>query len=173
MYNTKTMMIRRELAKDPHLRNESWNRFLPQFKRQNMKRRRPQNVRDTESRTDTDSRTYMPFPPPQQPSKIDLQLESGEYFLTQQQRGSQKKADKLSTAAERSATRRTEFERQFEAPPEPCTQAKARKSKKRKKKTAESQEEQTKSAIKEDMAEIRNRLKKRRKKHAPSEESAA
>lgn len=31
---------------------------------------------------------YTPFPPPQQPRKEDLQIESGEYFLSDEQKQS-------------------------------------------------------------------------------------
>ncbi|QIX01042.1 hypothetical protein AMS68_006559 [Peltaster fructicola] len=76
IYHIKELMIKRELAKDPDLKNENWERFLPQFKKRNLsKRRKPFVV------TDKSKKVYTPFPPPQEKSKIDLQIESGEYFL--------------------------------------------------------------------------------------------
>lgn len=107
IYHIKTLMIKRELAKDPGkdtsslqvqwsaanvlylvrritrcgilvlaidlcaalllpvslaLANENWDRFLPQFKKKNVQRKKPQEVKP--------KRTYTPFPPAQQPSKV-------------------------------------------------------------------------------------------------------
>jgi len=57
-------MIKQELAKDPKLKNESWDRFLPKFKSKNLsKRYKPHKVRAT--------KPYTPFPPPQPLSKVN------------------------------------------------------------------------------------------------------
>lgn len=103
-------MIRRELAKDAKLANESWDRFLPQFRKRHLKtsEKTAQKNERIEARVEARNqagipttkeelqrqaagadgkekkqkkKVYTPFPPAQQPRKIDLQLESGEYFL--------------------------------------------------------------------------------------------
>ena len=38
---------------------------------------------------------YTPFPPPQQPRKIDLEMESGEYFLSASQKRSNVEKEKV------------------------------------------------------------------------------
>jgi len=45
IYNIKILMIKRELAKDPALANENWDRFLPKFKRQNIKKKKRQDIK--------------------------------------------------------------------------------------------------------------------------------
>ena len=58
-------MIKRECAKNPELKNESWDKFMPQYAKKNVKKQKIERKEKKE---------YTPFPPPQQPSKIDLQL---------------------------------------------------------------------------------------------------
>src|SRR5271169_2819555 len=67
-------MIKRELAKDPKLANQSWDRFLPKLPKKSLsKRRKPHVIHDKWNKP--------LFPPPQTPRKVDLQRESGEYFM--------------------------------------------------------------------------------------------
>ena len=63
-------MIKRECAKNPELKNESWDKFMPQYAKKNVKKQKVEKKPKKE---------YTPFPPPQQPSKIDLQL--GQYIF--------------------------------------------------------------------------------------------
>ena len=76
IYHIKELMIKRELAKRPELAGESWDRFLPQFTKRNPKRKKATKVDKKEK-----DKEYNPFPPEQKPRKIDLMLESGDYFM--------------------------------------------------------------------------------------------
>lgn len=78
-------MIRRELAKDPKLATESWDRFLPQFRKRHLKtsektaKKNEAQEQKAEARKaaglDADgvkpaNKVYTPFPPPQLPRKV-------------------------------------------------------------------------------------------------------
>merc|ERR1719343_802933 len=83
IYHIKELMIRRELEKDPELKDQNWDRFLPHFKKRNVQRKK-QKVKK--------KKTKEVFPPQQQPRKEDLQMESGEFFLNEQERQQKKNA---------------------------------------------------------------------------------
>ena len=111
VYHIKALMIKKELAKDPSLANEDWTRFLPTFKKKNTsKRRKPKVIRE--------KKAYTPFPPAPTPSKIDLQLESGEYFLTEAQRESKRRAEKLAASKEKALQKKQERLKEFVPPSE-------------------------------------------------------
>ncbi|KAJ6803085.1 putative KRR1 small subunit processome component-like protein [Iris pallida] len=113
VYHIKTLLMKRELAKNPALANENWDRFLPKFKKKNVKQRKVKTK---------EKRPYTPFPPPQPPSKIDLQLESGEYFLSDQKKSSKKWQEKLEKQAEKTVENKRKREAAFVPPKEPSTQ---------------------------------------------------
>lgn len=112
VYHIKTLLMKRELAKNPALANENWDRFLPKFKKKNVKQRK---VKAKEKKP------YTPFPPPQQPSKIDLQLESGEYFLSDKKKSARKWQEKQEKQTEKAAENKRKREAAFIPPKEPSS----------------------------------------------------
>lgn len=111
IYHIKTMMIKKELAKDPALANEDWSRFLPNFKKKNTSKRRKPHVLN-------EKKAYTPFPPAPVPSKVDLQLESGEYFINEAQRQAKKKSDKRALSKEKAQENRLAREAEYVPPNE-------------------------------------------------------
>jgi len=108
IYNIKELMIRRELAKDPELAEENWERFLPQFKKRAAKKKKKVSTK----------KEYTPFPPEPTPRKIDLQLESGEYFLTDHAKKEKKKEKEQEAQAAKAQERQKDRAKSFQAPKE-------------------------------------------------------
>jgi len=80
------LMIRRELAKDPKLAHESWDRFLPKFRRKHLKTSEKTARKNERLETKNaeraaaglepvksakpEKKVYTPFPPAQLPRKV-------------------------------------------------------------------------------------------------------
>ena len=132
IYHIKELMIKRELAKDPELANESWDRFLPHFKKRTLsKRRRPFKI------TDKAKKVYTPFPPAPEKSKVDLQIESGEFFLNKSAKERMAREKREDAMKEKMDAKREERMKDYVAPAEPSDDAEKKKKKKRKKEEGE------------------------------------
>ena len=157
-------MIKRELAKDPKLAGQDWSRFLPKFGKRKAAKKPigtgpnaieagPSNSVAPSSSHVTPSthfvpplalanhkknkKPYTPFPPAQTPRKIDLQLESGEYFLKPHEKKRKEldvKHEKERVATKERKERRAEM---FEAPVEAETNGASEQKVKKRKRTHE------------------------------------
>ncbi|GAA5869475.1 hypothetical protein JCM16303_000483 [Sporobolomyces ruberrimus] len=162
IYHIKELMIKRELAKDPKLAEENWERFLPKFRRRREKKKGGAGGENggydagpsgsnavpvdgdasavdgqpptKKQKKDKEKKVYTPFPPAQLPSKIDLQLESGEYFLKPREKQQKEEERRKAKQAAAVSARQEERAKAFVAPEEMSRAAVGSEDKKEKKK---------------------------------------
>ncbi|KAI0662988.1 hypothetical protein C8Q70DRAFT_1050693 [Cubamyces menziesii] len=182
IYRIKELMIKRELAKDPALATESWDRFLPKFRKRHLKtseKTAKKNERLQEKnearkaaglppleevkKEKKEKKVYTPFPPPQQPRKVDLQLESGEYFLKAHEKEAREARKRKEKQEEVTAERRAKRAEAFVAPEE---QAAPTIEEKRKRKRDQVQDHDNSNG-----ADNEEKSKKKKKKRANDEDS--
>lgn len=98
---------------------------MPKFKHKNVKRKAPAPEGKKEKKK------YTPFPPANHipESKIDKQLETGEYFLTESQKQRKAKMEKMDKAKQKSQERREERKKAFIAPADEKVEANKAKAK--------------------------------------------
>ena len=134
--------------KDPELKNENWERFLPHFKKRTLsKRKKPLKI------TDKSRKPYTPFPPPQEKSKVDLQIESGEYFLGKQAMERAAKERREEQQREKQAEKEMARQKEFVPPQENGTALLKEKKRERKEEdraVGEKKEKKKKKRVRED-----------------------
>ncbi|OXB69035.1 hypothetical protein ASZ78_012863 [Callipepla squamata] len=146
IYNIKTLMIKRELSKDPELRTQNWERFLPKFKRKNLKKRKEPKKKNIK-------KEYTPFPPPQPESQIDKELASGEYFLKESQK-KRKRVEEIKAKQADAAKKRQEERNRAFIPPKEKPVVKAKKASTGKKIDIEAIKEKVKNAKKKKLGAL-------------------
>lgn len=167
IYHIKELMIKRELAKDPTLAHESWDRFLPNFKKRTLSKRRvPHKV------TDKSKKVFTPFPPPPEKSKVDLQIESGEYFLSKEAKDRARKEDVMERQRQKREENMKDRQKDFVPPEEQeeLDRKKEKKEKKKRKREAEAEADAEPDA--DGSKKEKKRKRKSKEKEAPAEESA-
>ena len=110
VYHVKELMIKRELAKDPAMKEENWDKYLPKYKKKNVQTKKPKASKVVKKKGSS------LFPPEPQPRKEDLLMESGEYFLSKKERESKKLEDRKEQQKEKSSQKRKDMEKDFIAP---------------------------------------------------------
>lgn len=110
VYSLKALMLKRELAKNPKLKDENWERYLPKYNSKNISKRKEPKKKKVK-------KPYTPFPPPQPESKLDKEMASGEYFLKEEQKRAKKRKEQ-EARHEEATKRRQERRAQAFVPPE-------------------------------------------------------
>lgn len=116
IYHIKELMIKRELMKDEKLKGESWDRFLPHFRKLNQASSAKKTTAKTEKK---EKKPYTPFPPAPTPRQEDLQMESGEYFMKAEQKEALKLKEKKNAQRVNRMEKEAQRAKSFVAPEEP------------------------------------------------------
>ncbi|XP_029177724.1 KRR1 small subunit processome component homolog [Nylanderia fulva] len=111
VYSLKALMLKRELAKNPKLKDENWERYLPKYNSKNISKRKEPKKKV--------KKPYTPFPPAPEESKVDKKLGSGQYFLTEDQKRAKKQKEQEARHEEANKRRQERRAQAFIPPEEP------------------------------------------------------
>lgn len=100
IYEIKRLMVRKELEKDPNMKNESWDRYLPKYRKTHEKKN-PEKKKEEAAEMDRRRARENSIPNPPEKRKIDVEIETGEYFLTKSQKEKKKRSDKRLSSEEK------------------------------------------------------------------------
>ena len=172
IYHIKLLMMKKELAADPTLSTESWDRFLPSFKKRNVQRRTAGAERKEKS--------AALFPPAPTPRKVDVQMETGEYWLSKEQRNDKDEHDRREKGREVKQSKRQEREAIYTPPieqsrhkPGQAEEAEADSGKKSSSKRKSVDESSVGSAMGDgELSALKDKLKKGQKKRDEQKEDA-
>ncbi|CAI5452184.1 unnamed protein product [Caenorhabditis angaria] len=125
IYNIKTLMIKRELAKNEELKDVNWDGYLPKYRKKVQSATTTKEAKKKKAMNMKKKGEYTPFPPAPVLSKIDKQLESGEYFVRENEKKMNKKRAKLEASAvktiEKQQAKLKVYQQKDEAPREKVT----------------------------------------------------
>ncbi|CAB3397427.1 unnamed protein product [Caenorhabditis bovis] len=125
IYNIKTMMIKRELAKREDLADANWEPYLPKYRKKVQAAASTREAKKKKAMKIKKKGEYTPYPPAPVLSKIDKQLESGEYFIRENERKLNKKRSKIEASVVKSAENQQKklkvYQAKEEAPREKAT----------------------------------------------------
>jgi len=101
VYIIKHMMMKKQLLEKPELQGpeESWDRFLPKINKSSQQTKLKPKKKKAEWKNKKEKSL---FPPEPTPSKKDLEIESGEYFLKEKEKKMKKRAEKRKLQEEKS-----------------------------------------------------------------------
>eukprot|EP00817_Percolomonadidae_sp_ATCC50343_P005768 CAMPEP_0117425908 /NCGR_PEP_ID=MMETSP0758-20121206/6124_1 /TAXON_ID=63605 /ORGANISM="Percolomonas cosmopolitus, Strain AE-1 (ATCC 50343)" /LENGTH=357 /DNA_ID=CAMNT_0005210751 /DNA_START=11 /DNA_END=1080 /DNA_ORIENTATION=- len=100
LHHIKHLMIRRELENNPEMANADWSKYTPNFKKKSINMPKRKKKKQNKEKGFDSSNPNDPLNIPKiEPSKIDKQLETGEYFMSD----AEKEAKKAASIAKRSA----------------------------------------------------------------------
>lgn len=111
LYHIKELMIKRELEKDEKLKDEDWTHLLPQFRKTIATRKKIK-------KTVLEKKERALFPNPPQPRKEDIQMQTGEYFLSDQQKQEKKMTEIKAKQSEVKQKKIIEHNKAYQAPEE-------------------------------------------------------
>lgn len=85
------MMIKRELSKNDELKDANWDAYLPNYRKKVQSATTTKEAKKKKAYKMKPKKEFTPFPPAPVMSKIDKQIESGEYFIRENERKMNKK----------------------------------------------------------------------------------